>query len=142
MGVAISVWTGAIATGRLELSASERSQRQAYIRSLPDGPVELVIRRRKSQRSSSQNRRYWALMTVGAESLGWDEPESLHQELAHLLLPLPPCLITGLRKRKRTPKLNTAEFSYYMDAVARTLIDLGADLSAWDEELTRQEQTA
>ena len=84
---------------------------------------------------------YWALLTVGAESIWGDKSlaEDLHDEIAHLLLALPPCEKTGMRRRQRTPKLNTAEFTRYMDDVACKLIELGADLSAWDSESKRME---
>lgn len=103
--------------------------------------VEFTVRPYKSKRSLAQNSRYWALLTIGAESIWGDRSmaESLHEEIAHLLLALPPCEKTGLRRRMRTPKLNTAEFGRYMDDVACKLIEFGADLSGWDKEANRME---
>jgi hypothetical protein len=93
------------------------------------------------RRSLPANRRYWALLTCAAESLGWDDPiEALHEELAHLILSLPP--VNGLRRRMRTPKLTSHEFTVYMDRVEAKLIDLGADLSDWGEHERRQERAA
>ncbi len=71
----------------------------------------------KRKRSSAQNRRYWALLTVGAESIWGDVSmkDTLHEEIAHLLLGLPPC---------------------------EKLIELGADLTGWDYELQRMEDAA
>ena len=101
--------------------------------------IEVVVRRYKSKRSLAQNSRYWALLTIGAESIWGDRSlaEDLHEEIAHLLLARPPCEKTGLRRRMRTPKLNTAEFTVYMDAVTDKLIELGADLTKWLEESER-----
>lgn len=103
--------------------------------------VELTVRPYKSKRSLAQNSRYWALLTVGAESIWGDKSlaEDLHDEIAHLLLSLPPCEKTGMRRRMRTPKLNTSEFTVYMDRVAEKLIEFGADLTAWDEESRRMD---
>lgn len=96
--------------------------------------ITLTLKRLTSKRSIAQNRRYWALLTVGAESLWGDEAqaEALHEEVAYLLLKLPDCPKTGLRRRMRTPELETDEFGRYMDRVAEKLIEFGADLSDWD----------
>lgn len=94
--------------------------------------ITLTLARLTTQRSAAQNRRYWALLTCGAESLGWEDVEQLHEAIAQKLLALPPCPQTGLPRRMRTPQLETDEFGRYMDAVMRTLIDFGADLSDWD----------
>ena len=115
-----------------------------YTRSLPDGEVEIEVRVARARRSGAQNKRYFALLTVGAESL-WGDPslaEDLHEEIAHLLLALPACEKTGLRRRMHTPKLNTAEFTAYMDLVERKLVELGADLSGWGEQERKQERAA
>lgn len=105
-------------------------------------PVE--IQRKRQERTNAQNRRHWALMTVGAESLWQDrgEKHTLHDELAHLYFGLPPCEKTGLRRRRRTPKTNTKEFAEFTDWCAMKLVELGADLSAWDEETRKVEKAA
>lgn len=88
----------------------------------------------KDQRSLAQNSRYWALLTVGAESLWGDKAlaEQLHEDMAHLLLALPPDPKTGQRRREHTPDQDTAEFNDYMTRVEEKLIELGADLTEWD----------
>lgn len=112
------------------------------LKALHDCVVE--VRRHKRKRTGRQNSRYWALLTVGAVSL-WEDAsmtDALHEEIAYLLLKLPDCPKTGLRRRMRTPKLNTEEFGRYMDMVANKLIELGADLSTWDAEVEKQERAA
>lgn len=123
------------------LDPKVRRQIADYIATFAGETIDVDVRLHKSQRSLSQNARYWALLSVGADSIWGDrsQAETLHEEIAHLLLALPPCEKTGLRRRMRTPKLNTAEFTVYMDRVAEKLIELGADLSAWDEESRRME---
>ena len=96
---------------------------------------------RAFKRTLKQNSRYWALMTVGAESL-WEDrsmKNSLHEELAHMYFGLPPCPKTGLRRRRRTPATGSDEFGKFMDWCVRKLVDLGADLSGWDEEAQKVE---
>lgn len=124
---------GVTRKGRIEID--HEVAYRSWVRDLPDGlEIDIEVREHKNKRSLSQNARYWALLTVGAISLWEDESmkDSLHEELAHLILGLPPCPKTGLRRRMRTPKLNTSEFSRYMDLCAQRLIELGADLSEWD----------
>jgi hypothetical protein len=125
----------------LTLPRSERRKLEAAYPRFAGERVELELRAWKSKRTSAQNARYWALLTVAALDL-WGDPslkDTLHEELAQLLLGLPPCPKTGLRRRQRTPRLNTKEFARYTDLVADKLVELGADLSGWDEEITRQE---
>lgn len=119
------------ADGRFGLLS--RSAFDAYARTLEDGVYDVIVKKHRDTRSGAQNRRYWALLTCAAESLGWDDPvEHLHDEIAHQLLSLPP--VNGLRRRMRTPKLNTQEFTVYMDRVEAFLVtELHADLSAWGE---------
>lgn len=125
------------------LDADTRQQIAAFIDERFDvgERVEVVVRRYKSKRSLAQNSRYWALLSVGADALWGDRSlaEDLHEEIAHLLLALPKCEKTGLRRRMRTPKLNTHEFTVYMDLVTDKLIELGADLSSWDAETAQME---
>lgn len=127
-----------------KLDTDVRVQVADYIRTFAGGKIEINIRKYNSKRSLAQNARYWALITVGAASL-WEDPseaETLHEEIAHLLLALQPCPKTGLRRRMRTPKLNTAEFTVYMDRVERKLVELGADLSDWDQLIRRATEAA
>lgn len=92
----------------------------------------VVIRERQARRSQSQNARYWGMLTVAAKELGYDDVDELHEGCAMKFLAQRE-LAPGLLRRKRTPKLTTAEFCAYADAVERFFrIDLGVDLSEWD----------
>lgn len=125
--------------GKLQMHADTRRALEIWLLSLAGERVTVTIRKKVNRRSIAQNARYWALLTVAADSLWGDRAlkDDLHEEIAHLLLGLPPCPKTGLRRRQRTPKLNTKEFADYTDRVVDKLIELGADLSAWDEETRR-----
>lgn len=110
------------------------STNREALRALAGKAIE--IRRKVNHRTLKQNARHWALMTVGAESL-WEDrgmKDQLHEELAHLYFGLPPCPKTGLRRRRRTPDTDTKEFAAFHEWCVHKLIDLGADLSAWDAE--------
>lgn len=134
-------FTGVVdAKGALHLDAT--AVFRAYLSKLANAPIELIVRRKRSKRSLPQNRRYWALLTCAAESLGWDDVEQLHEEVAYSLLKLPNCEKTGLRRRMRTPKLNTNEFTVYMDRAEALLVDFGADLSDWGEHEAMHKRAA
>ena len=111
----------------------------SLVRGLKDGPYTITIQPLTRKRSNDANRRYWALLTVAARELGYDDPEELHEGLALKFLALPPKALAGLLPRRRSTKsLNTEEFTAYMDAVERFLImDLHLDLSDWALEMAR-----
>lgn len=114
----------------------------AQLRKYPGVPMEIRIRQHKAKRSVQANARYWALLTVGARSLGYDEVEDLHEAVAWKLLRLPDDERTGTPRRHRTPNLNTSEFKDYSDATERLLIEYGADLTGWEEEAERIQRAA
>ncbi len=100
---------------------------------------QVVITERKAKRSAKQNNRYFALLTVAANEMGYLRAEDLHEDIARKLIPLPE-IIPGVPRRERTPKMNTKEFAAYADRVEMFLrIDLGVDLSDWDAETARIE---
>lgn len=127
-----------------KLDPAIRQQLATALQTYAGRTVEITISEKRNRRSLAQNRRYFALLTTAAESLWGDRSmkDQLHEEVAHALLGLPPCPKTGIRLRMRTPKLETPEFAAYMDRVADKLIELGADLSTWDEEARRMERAA
>lgn len=130
----VPVWSAVVTTeGGIVIDSRDLYRR--FVKTLSGQPVTVTVKKLTKKRSSAQNRRYWALLTTGAISL-WEDPsqaEYLHEEIAHILLPLPADPKTGLRRRMRTPDLDTADFGVYMDRVAGKLIEFGADLSEWDQ---------
>ena len=128
-----ALFTGAIdARGRLSLDRPVDYGRQ--LMALANSRVELIVRKRRARRSNQANRRYFALLQIAAPQLGYDDVEELHDGLAFKFLGVPPDERTGLARRRHTPKCDTAEFANYTDACERYLrIDLGLDLSGWDD---------
>ncbi len=99
----------------------------------------IMVTERKAKRSAKQNNFYWALLTVAARELGFTDVQELHDGLAGKLLALPE-LVPGIPRRRRTPKLNTKEFTDYCERCESFLrVDLGVDLSDWDAETARIE---
>lgn len=118
-----------------EGSLSEQVRRQVatLLRGMAGRTVQIRIGLHKSPRSIPANKRYWSMVQVGAESLGFT-PADLHEAIAWKLLREPDDLRLGTTpKRQRTPRMNTQEFVDYSNAAEQLLIEYGADLSAWAE---------
>ena len=107
--------------GALEIA--ERTRFTEYVKALPDGPMEVVVRRRQQQRSLDQNAWIWGVAyPVIAEELGYDKHE--HEDLHYALVAK--CFGEHFDKRlgamvpnKRSSKLTTKEFSDYMEWLVR-----------------------
>jgi len=117
----VPVWLGAVTKGRLTLDAEAEFRR--YIKALPDQPIQLVLQRRKSQRSLDQNA--WAFgvaYPIIAEALGYDahEIDDLHYALVakwggeHF-----DTRLGAMLPNKRSSKLSTTEYSEYMEWLVR-----------------------
>lgn len=119
-----------------------RGKLLAHLRKYAGQALEIRIRPYKAKRSLAANARYWALLTLGARSIGYDDVEELHEAVAWKLLRLPDDERTGTPRRHRTPNLNTTEFKDYCDAVERLLIEYGADLTGWEDEAERIQRAA
>ena len=96
-----------------------------YAKTLQGSELEVIIRKRKSQRSSQQNRYYFGVVIkLIGEYCGYDT-DDMHEALAMKFLRIEDCPITGAPRRKRTPKTNTAEFAAYVDQCIRFGAELG-----------------
>ncbi|MEK9723540.1 MAG: hypothetical protein VW405_08650 [Rhodospirillaceae bacterium] len=105
-----------------------------HCRALAGEVVEVVVGPPR-RRARPAPRRYWALLTTAARSLGWDGPTELHDAVASHLLALPPDARTGLPRRRRTPSMRSAAFTAYVDQVEAFLVSHGADLTGWQDEV-------
>ena len=93
--------------------------------------VTVTVTPQTTPRSLSANSRYWSLLHCGAEALGYDSPADLHDACAMHLLRIEDDPLLHTPRRRSTRTLDTAEFSGYVDAVARLLVEYGADLTDW-----------
>ncbi len=77
------VWHGRVTPeGELRLFDTERVQRRSFLRSLAGQDVEIVVRKKRSQRSEDQNRYLHAVpFALLAEALGYDSLEELKFDL-------------------------------------------------------------
>ena len=79
---------------------------------------EVLIRKAKSKRSVDQNALYWAWIAVVEVETGNDK-DALHEFFKHKFLINQRVLVFGeqVEKRPSTTKLNTKEFSEYMEKI-------------------------
>lgn len=109
--------------GRVRLDDKFGMQQEAL--RLAGEEIELVIRKRRNQRSSQANRYYHGVVVkLLAEYCGY-EHDDMHEALAMKFLRIDDCPITGVPRRKRTPATNTAEFADYIDRCIRFAAELG-----------------
>lgn len=121
----VPVWRGAVneAGTHLILSAAERDQRRAFLRSLAGKTLDIVFKVHRSQRSIDQNAWEWGVaIPILAEHLGYDldEHEALHYALVD------ECFGRSWDERLkrdmpnvRSSKLNTEQYSKYMEWLVR-----------------------
>jgi hypothetical protein len=115
------------------LSEQVRRQLATLLRGMAGRTVQIRVGLHKSPRSIPANKRYWAMLQVAAESLGFT-PADLHEAIAWKLLREPDDLRLGTTpRRQRTPKMKTQEFVDFVNAAEQLLLEYGADLSAWAE---------
>lgn len=121
------VFTGQIdERGRIVLEQPVNYGR--WLQRLAGQRVELIVRKRRAQRSDRQNRAYFGIVVAMlAEHCGY-EPDEMHEALAWKFLgidqagdPLP--------RRRSTAGLTTAEFEDYVGRVRRWAAEeLGCDI--------------
>lgn len=96
-----------------------------HVRSLAGKHVELILRKRKTKRSSQANRYYFGVVVkLFAEHCGY-EPDEMHEALAMRFLRIEDCPITGAPRRKRTPDTDSQEFAEYVDRCIRLAAEHG-----------------
>lgn len=112
------IWDGK----RLEYDPQEY---RAACRCLPIGPVTITVEKEKRERTNRQNRFYFAAVVAPlAAELGYEKDE-MHEVLAMRFLRIEDCPITGVPRRKPTPKCNTKEFKDYVDSCIRLAAEHG-----------------
>jgi hypothetical protein len=111
------VFTGIIDKGKLILDQPQRYL--VHLANHEGKKVELVLRKRRTKRSDSQNRYYWGVcVEILANHCGY-EPEELHEALKVKFLSDRQEDENGLMRVRSTAKLTTDEFIAYTNRVVR-----------------------
>lgn len=119
-----AIWYGRVLPGGLLVLEHPTDYNRA-VRGFAGKHVELTIRKRKTTRTSPQNRFYFGVVVkLLAEHCGYERDE-MHEALAMRFLRIEDCSITGAPRRKRTPQTDTEEFAQYLDSCIRLAAELG-----------------
>jgi hypothetical protein len=130
--MSLSEFRGVIDTdGKFIADPSDRAAFRMHRLRLKGERVVCAIHREKTRRSSQANRFYWGVVIAAfCEATGY-EPDEMHELLAMKFLRIEDDPLTGMPRRKRTPKCNTEEFSEYVNQCQRFgAVELGLE---WPE---------
>ena len=116
--------SGTVKGGRLKITVIPA------IASLPDGPVELVVSRRKATRSAQANAYYWGVVLEALHRLTGYEPDELHDICKAKFLPKRVAFCDGNGEvvgdyvvGGTTTRLSTNEFYDYVERIRRWAAD-------------------
>jgi hypothetical protein len=126
----VPIWYGTakpLVTGGAKLDLHRALDFGSYLRGLAGKPLEIIVRRRRAQRSHAQNAFYWGVViAITAEYCGY-EPDEMHEAWKLDLLtvhdegkPLP--------RVRSTTDLSTAEFEDYVERIRRKAAEMGCDV--------------
>ena len=95
-------------------------------KALGDGKYSITIQKRSKSRTILQNNYYWLILTIFADSSGFDDTTELHDAMRERFLP------KRLDKKfpyvPSTTQLSTKEFTDYIDKIRRLAGDYGCYL--------------
>lgn len=110
------VFQGKVEKGKLVLETQERFR--VYLSKYEGMPIEVSVRKKKSQRSINQNAAYWGIaVEILCGHLGYDKDtlhDALRQKFASRVDPA-----TGLTVVESTAKMDTVRFMKYYDDIQR-----------------------
>jgi hypothetical protein len=111
------IFTGIIEKGTLTLDNPQRYLVQ--LASLNGKKIELILRKRRGQRSLQQNSYYWGVVIeILSKHFGYD-PEEMHEALKFHFLKIRNDKSPDLVSVKSTTRLSTDEFNEYVNRVVR-----------------------
>ncbi len=115
---------------------SDKDRAISHIKALNiDKPWSVDIKPYKKNRSLSQNKMYWLWITCIGDSIGYERDE-LHAIMADKFLPDEIVEYGGkqIKKDKSTSRLNTKEFTEYLEKIDRfAAAELGIVLPSPDD---------
>lgn len=108
---------GEVKQGNLVLD--NRAKFQHFVKGFEGKKIEVILRKRKKQRSDPQNRYYWGVVIdILGKTFGY-EPEEMHEALKFKFLQIDSSIQPGLVSVQSTAKLSTAEFMDYIANIQR-----------------------
>ena len=123
------IFTGHVLSDGL-LVMNHQQDYARHVRSLAGQYVEVIVRRKRLQRSLQANRYYFGVVVaLIAEHCGYEKDE-MHELLAMRFLRIEDDPVTGSPRRQRTPHTDTTEFSEYVERCIRFGAELGVVIPA------------
>lgn len=111
------VFTGTISEGNLSLDNPQRYLVQ--LSALNGKKIELILRKRRSQRSIQQNSYYWGVVIEILSGHFGYESEEMHEALKIHFLKFRSDKAPDLVSVKSTTRLSTDEFNEYVNRIVR-----------------------
>jgi len=109
-----------------KLTFQDRSAFDRYLQTVKDGPVEVIVRRARVQRSLSQNAYYHGIVVkLIADHCGY-LPEDAHDALKVRFLSEPTG--NGLARVKSTTESDTREFTEYVEQCRQLAAEMGINI--------------
>lgn len=117
---------GLVEKGELKVENKPRFQKYLLSLSRPNKPtkIEIIIKRYRKKRSVQQNRYYWLCLNFIGNEIG-EDAEELHNTFKAMFLTDRTGKIPIVRS---TTKLNTVQFTEYMDKIARKIAEIDITL--------------
>ena len=104
---------------KLEMSASEEFRYKKYLGSLKEGLYDIIIKKHKNKRTLDQNAYYFGVvLSILSDYFGY-EVDEMHEEMKLKFNPVKSKINTGLLVGGSTKKMNTEEFSEYIEKIRR-----------------------
>jgi len=111
-------FSGYVDKGKLKITNEDVFR--SYVARLK-GEVEIIVRKKKSQRSIRQNSLYWMYIGIISDALGYDT-EEMHSTFKAMYLTDKSGKLPIVRS---TTALNKIEFGEYIDKIVRKSAELG-----------------
>ena len=114
--IPVPIFTGSVQAGKLMLD--EPNRYLVWLSKLEGRRIELILRKRRSQRSLKQNRAYWGIaVEILSDHLGYDKDETHHALKVKFASRIDPK--TGLTVIQSTAKMDTQRFNRYYEDIQR-----------------------
>ncbi len=112
----LPIFTGSVEKGKLILDQPQKYL--VHLSQLNGKKIELVLRKRRSQRSLEQNRAYWGIaIEILSNHLGYDKDTMHHALKVKFASAVDP--VTGLTIIESTAKMDTKRFIQYYEDIQR-----------------------
>ena len=112
------IFVGKVENGKLQIRNVKAFEQ--WLKCLK-GDVQIIVKKKRKDRTLNQNAYYWVCMTIIGDALGY-HPEEMHATFKAMFLVDRSGRMPVVRS---TTRLNTVEFSEYFERIASQVAELG-----------------